>query len=145
MELKKNAERWGWKKSKNGLIPVTTLEPPAPENLLHLISCKCKKGCRGSCGCRKAGLKCSVICANCSGTCDNSENPLPDSDEEEESETVFQQIYDEIEDEGDDIEEDNPIADNVEELPIREVLLGSVDEELPKPGPSGIAKRRRMH
>jgi hypothetical protein len=29
-----NAEQWGWKRNKNGLIPVTTLEPSAPESLL---------------------------------------------------------------------------------------------------------------
>ncbi|GBP59015.1 hypothetical protein EVAR_15016_1 [Eumeta japonica] len=27
-----NVEQWGWKKDKNGLIPVTTFEPSAPEN-----------------------------------------------------------------------------------------------------------------
>lgn len=46
--------------------------------------------------------------------------------------------YDEIEEEGDRIEEDNPTADNVEELPIRQILLGSGDEDLRKSGPSGI-------
>jgi hypothetical protein len=32
-----NAEQWGWKRNKNGLIPVTTLEPSAPESLLKLM------------------------------------------------------------------------------------------------------------
>jgi hypothetical protein len=41
------------KRNKNGLIPVTTLEPPAPERLLKLTSCKCKKRCQKACGCRK--------------------------------------------------------------------------------------------
>ncbi|GBM96651.1 hypothetical protein AVEN_240963-1 [Araneus ventricosus] len=41
-----NAEQWGWNRNTNGLIPVTTLEHPAPETLLQLISCKCKKGCQ---------------------------------------------------------------------------------------------------
>jgi hypothetical protein len=48
-----NAEQWGWKRNKNELIPITTLEPPAPESLLKLISCKCKKRCQKACGCRK--------------------------------------------------------------------------------------------
>lgn len=139
-----NAEQWGWKRSKNGLIPVTTLEPPAPETLLKLISCKCKKGCERACGCRKAGLKCSVICTNCSGTCDNSQVPSQDSDEEEETETVLEQTYDEIEDEEDCNETDNPIADDVEEISICDVSIGTEDDELATPGPSRTAKRRRM-
>ncbi|XP_023310831.1 uncharacterized protein LOC111691767 [Anoplophora glabripennis] len=53
--------------------------------------------------------------------------------------------FDEIEEEGDEVEEENPIADNLEELHIHEVLFSFEDEELAKPGPSGIAKRRRMH
>ncbi|GBO14437.1 hypothetical protein AVEN_212516-1, partial [Araneus ventricosus] len=99
-------------RNKNGLIPVTTLEPPAPETLLKLISCKCEKGCQKACGCRKAGLKCSVVCTNCSGTCDNSQVPSHDSDEEEETETVFEQTYDLIENEEDRDESDNPIVDD---------------------------------
>ncbi|GLV40839.1 hypothetical protein CBL_10014 [Carabus blaptoides fortunei] len=69
---------------------------------------------------------------------------LQDSDEEEDTETVLQQTIDEIEEEGDEVEEENPTADNLEELPIREVLLSSEDEELAKPGPPGIVKRRIM-
>jgi hypothetical protein len=142
--VEKNAEQWGWKKSKNGLIPVTTLQPPAPETLLKLISCKCKIGCRGACGYRKAGLKCSIICTNCNGACDNIQVLLQDSDEEEETETVLEQPYDKIEAEADDIGE-IPIADYMEEIPICEVSLGSHDEKLAEPGPSGTAKPMRMH
>lgn len=76
-------EEWGWKPSKNGLMPVTTLQPPAPEAILNYISCKCKTGCRGSCGCRKAGLYCSQICLNCEGTCENLEKEYcVDADED---------------------------------------------------------------
>ncbi|KMQ85933.1 hypothetical protein RF55_15251 [Lasius niger] len=133
--VEKNAEQWGWKKSENGLNPVTTLQPPAPETLLKLIFCKCKKGCRGACGCRKAGLKCSIICMNCNGACDNIQDRLQDSDKEEETETVLEQPYDKIEAE----------ADDIEEIPICEVSLGSHDEKLAEPGPSGTAKPMRMH
>lgn len=54
-----------------------------------------------ACGCRKAGLKCSIICTNCSGTWDNSQDPLHDSDKEEEMKIVFEQKYDGIEEDRD--------------------------------------------
>ncbi|GBN35531.1 hypothetical protein AVEN_7629-1 [Araneus ventricosus] len=34
----------------------------APESLLKIISCNCKKGCKNACDCRKAGLICSSLC-----------------------------------------------------------------------------------
>ncbi|CAH2005908.1 unnamed protein product [Acanthoscelides obtectus] len=36
----KNPEQCGWKKTKGGLQPVTTLQPPAPDAVLKLIACK---------------------------------------------------------------------------------------------------------
>lgn len=64
---------WGWKNSKNGLMPIATSQDAAPQELLNLISCKCAKGCNTSCSCRKAGLRCSVMCALCQGkSCSNS-------------------------------------------------------------------------
>lgn len=69
----KDPEDWGWKKSLNGLQPVRNKAQPAPAELLKMIACKCKSNCTGACGCRKAGIQCSVICFHCSGqTCDNS-------------------------------------------------------------------------
>lgn len=49
-----------------------TLQDPAPQTLMKVISCKCKGKCGAACGCRKAGLRCSIICQNCIGeTCEN--------------------------------------------------------------------------
>src|ERR1700761_9275057 len=68
---------WGWEKSDQSLIPVTTLKGPAPETLLKTISCKCALGCKGGCSCRKAGSKCFTICKYCKGqSCMNA--PLED-------------------------------------------------------------------
>lgn len=65
---------WGWKRTVNGLLPVTTEKPAAPPALLKIISCNCQSGCKGNCGCRKHGLKCSIICSYCEGkTCSNVE------------------------------------------------------------------------
>ena len=66
-------EQWGWKKETDGLVPVTTDLPPAPDKLLHLISCTCTKNCVGTCSCVKGGLKCSIVCVSCRGvSCSNS-------------------------------------------------------------------------
>jgi hypothetical protein len=65
---------WGWKLHNNELHPVLTKQPPAPAKLLNLISCNCKTGCERSCGCKKAGLKCSVLCGHCRGSgCNNAQ------------------------------------------------------------------------
>lgn len=67
---------WGWTKRGQTLIPVATELPPAPDELLHLISCGCKKGCERNCECRKAGLTCSAMCRHCIGhSCENSPEP----------------------------------------------------------------------
>jgi len=59
------------------LQPVLTRQPPAPEKLLTLISCNCKSGCERSCGCKKSGLFCTILCGRCHGNgCSNSETPV---------------------------------------------------------------------
>lgn len=72
---------WGWKLTKRGVVPITTTMDAAPEQLLHIISCKCTTGCASaSCSCKKTGLLCSAICKHCVGTsCENS--PQPDTNE----------------------------------------------------------------
>ncbi|GBM04498.1 hypothetical protein AVEN_197902-1 [Araneus ventricosus] len=74
------------------------------------------------------------------GTCDNSQVPSYDSDEEEETEAVFEQTYDGIKNEEDRDEYDNPIA---EEISVCDVSIDTEDDELATPGPSTTAKRRR--
>lgn len=66
-------QNWGWESKGNTLVPIQSALPPAPDDLLHLISCNCVKGCDRRCGCVRAGLKCSKICGTCQGiTCNNS-------------------------------------------------------------------------
>lgn len=65
---------WGWNLVNGELHLVLTHKPPDPENLLNLISCKCMVGCERGCGCRKAVIQCSLLCAHCrGGGCSNSE------------------------------------------------------------------------
>ena len=56
---------WGWEKYGNTIRPIFTKKPPAPESLLTVISCACTKMREQNCGCRKAGMKCSVIFKHC--------------------------------------------------------------------------------
>ena len=56
---------------------------PAPEEVLELLSCLCKRKCKAEdCVCMQAGLKCTVLCTS---KCDNMEKDdipvLPESDE----------------------------------------------------------------
>lgn len=66
------ATEWGWQKINGTLVPVPSVLPPAPDELLHLIRCNCKKGCQRGCQCRIAGLNCTSMCGHCRGTsCNN--------------------------------------------------------------------------
>ncbi|KAK7111484.1 hypothetical protein V1264_011106 [Littorina saxatilis] len=68
-------EEWGWHLSAGQqLEPRTTDLPPAPEALLRVVRCNCKKDCQSKrCTCRKHGLVCSVACGGCKGlSCTNS-------------------------------------------------------------------------
>jgi hypothetical protein len=78
-------QKWGWILQNDILEPTTTLLPPAPEELLYRISCNCKKGCGSSCGCRKLGLPCSLVCGQCNGqACLIASSYLDDLKEESE-------------------------------------------------------------
>ncbi|CAG9772311.1 unnamed protein product [Ceutorhynchus assimilis] len=71
--------QWGWKITKHGLLPVPSTAEQAPQELLNNTACKCSKGCRNACGCRKQGMKCSPICYNCRGaSCSNTPDEIID-------------------------------------------------------------------
>lgn len=69
-------ENWGWKKIDGTLVPVTTILPPAPDELLHMISCGCKSECGARCCCRTAGLDCSMMCLHCRGRSCSNDTPV---------------------------------------------------------------------
>nr|CAD7396794.1 unnamed protein product [Timema cristinae] len=48
------------KRVEDELVPVMTFLPSAPEKLLHLICCGCKKGCECNCECKKSELAYNV-------------------------------------------------------------------------------------
>ena len=58
----------GWNLIDGKLFPIYTDKPPAPDELLCLIACKCKTDCRSQqYSCRKRGLNCSSACYICQG------------------------------------------------------------------------------
>ena len=67
---------WGWKITKNMIMPKYTDLPCAPEELLKIM-CNCKTGCSSlQCSCKKNGLICSSTCGECHGySCENSMQP----------------------------------------------------------------------
>jgi len=79
---KLNPVEWGWKLDDNCLKPLTMDKVPAPESLLKVVRCTCKKGCKSSiCSCKKVGLMCSIACNTCKGvSCENSARPDMDDD-----------------------------------------------------------------
>lgn len=73
--------QWGWRLVGNSLLPIPTTLPPAPDRIMHVISCNCKK-CSNCCGCKRAGLLCTAMCGKCEGlSCENS--PEVEMDESE--------------------------------------------------------------
>ena len=65
--------KWGWVFNNYYYSPVKTEQSIAPESLLNLVSCGCKKGCNASCSCRKMNMICTEMCVNCSKSgCTNS-------------------------------------------------------------------------
>lgn len=89
-----DAYQWGWKEVKvnNSKIPLPKFTdcPLIPPDILKKVSCKCTTNCTSNrCGCRKLGLKCTVLCRNCDGSdhCTNTEvvtDDMSDSEEREE-------------------------------------------------------------
>uniref|UniRef100_A0A0A9Y436 Tesmin/TSO1-like CXC domain-containing protein n=1 Tax=Lygus hesperus TaxID=30085 RepID=A0A0A9Y436_LYGHE len=125
-----NEEQWGWKSGPDGLMPVQTTQPPAPEALLNSISCACKTGCKNACSCRKVGINCSAICAHCKGhACLNSVS-------EQRKLTTDSSELDSASEDEDDLETGE--GSEVEEEEEQQEL-GNEEEQ---PGPSKI---RRTH
>jgi len=59
---------WGWEKCDGEWGVVWTTLPEAAKACYELLSCKCKKTCKGNCKCHRANLQCTSLCA-CDGQC----------------------------------------------------------------------------
>lgn len=87
--VKLKPSEWGWKIINGQFTPIPALQEPAPQHILCLLACNCKKGCdRRSCECRRNGLKCSNMCGYCSGYgCSNRLTPIEEDEIDAEHET----------------------------------------------------------
>ena len=83
-------EGYGWQDEDGKLVPVMTKLPPAPEEIIQLVQCKCAKSrCSNNrCQCQKAGLVSTDICL-CSEDC---QNKYAESDDEYDEDEVEQEI-----------------------------------------------------
>ena len=64
----------GWQIGEDNEVTIEWMtKPPAPVDVLKLISCSCKTGCSSKrCSCQRSCLPCTDVCQ-----CDNCENPIP--------------------------------------------------------------------
>ena len=70
-----DATEWGWKVIHNQYVPVTSTLPAAPPELMNIIHCNCKGGCKNNqCTCRKNSLHCGPGCTSCTENCENRDN-----------------------------------------------------------------------
>ena len=74
---------FGWKLDADSshFSPVFCLLKPAPESILHLIKCGCKRGCEGRCSCRKNNIPCTEACGCWVFSC-NNKSVQPDIEED---------------------------------------------------------------
>ncbi|KAF7998623.1 hypothetical protein HCN44_011031 [Aphidius gifuensis] len=100
-------EEWGWKRHDMMLVPIMTMDFPAPKELCDKIFCGCTRKCQSKlCKCRKVGLSCSKKCTHCHGTsCDNSSNSL----------TIYSRKENEENDENDDDEREELLLEHEQE------------------------------
>ena len=60
------ATDWGWQVCDKKLTPIKLQVPVAPDNMLSVVSCQCRKNCSSAaCSCRKHGLQAAVCYCLC--------------------------------------------------------------------------------
>lgn len=64
----------GFYKVDEHYIPIRSKLPPAPESLIEMTSCKCKKACKtNKCSCKAVGMPCTDLC-QCGELCENDDD-----------------------------------------------------------------------
>ena len=92
----------GWKLEKNDGREELVIDwmdgKPAPDAVLDLLSCTCRKSCdSATCACIKNGLRCTDMCTLRACTNQTAENDLQNDDDE-----ISDDDDDDDEEEGDD-------------------------------------------
>ena len=80
----------GWGTDDNETFtPIKCLLGPAPKEVLELVKCACKAGCKeGKCSCVKNGLNCTPLCKCYTNRCNyfSSKYDISNGDDKEDSE-----------------------------------------------------------
>ena len=94
-------EDYGWKIVDDELVIDWTDEKPAPDAVIEMMSCKCRKPCnlQNKCSCHKNGLLCTDMCK-----CTFCENKLDEEDDDEDVENDEEEC-EEVEEEGEEEED----------------------------------------
>jgi len=104
-------EDWGWSLKGGQFMPIQTDLKPAPEELLSVITCRCKITTRRPCStqmcsCFKHGLHCVAACKHCCGEeCGNvSQLTLVDvNQEDDEADELHDSVTEELDVFGDEV------------------------------------------
>ena len=99
---------YGWHLEEGRLEIQWMLLPPAPEQVLQLISCGCKKsGCKTrACVCKSHGLPCTDLChcISCENRKEHIDSPDDDDDDDDDNDDIDDDESSEDDDDDDDDE-----------------------------------------
>lgn len=77
--------KYGYRLFENRIIPVMSVNPPAPDVVMNVVRCQCKKGCKTkACTCKKNSASCSEFCGCIAFGCSNSRELIEKPDDESE-------------------------------------------------------------
>ena len=88
----------GWEDSGGEMMPISTEDEIAPEDIVTLVSCNCNGECSNNhCTCKKNNVACTDFCG-CGDSCQNTDmRPnFGDEDDLDDGETVISQDDDEL-------------------------------------------------
>ena len=82
-------------------LPVMTRLPQAPDAVLHLVKCGCKKDrcANNRCKCRKAGLQCTDVCSCADNEEDDCCHNIPYEEGNGDIEDDMEEYDDEVDEE----------------------------------------------
>ncbi len=82
----------GWEVSEDSIAIKWLASNPAPDEIMELLSCRCKRSCKiDLCCCLQAGLKCTDLCAT---ECDNMDVGIADEEQNELDQNAYATISD---------------------------------------------------
>ena len=84
---------YGWEHlaEEGAYTPTRCVYPPAPDAVINLVKCGCKKGCTtGSCTCSKHNIPCTEVCGCLGYSCNNIHNTVENIVAEEDEDDDYE-------------------------------------------------------